>query len=115
MEIMSALLNERRCRELLNNTLPVVTYSESEYQRLLHAAAMLMERPESDLSEEACRLPEMLSMLIEEYEDRVRPLPKPTPGKMLNHVVQERGLTPGDLKATLPKKPRLRDPERETE
>jgi HTH-type transcriptional regulator/antitoxin HigA len=45
----------------------------------------------------------MLSMLIEEYEDRVHPLPETEPHKMLNHLLQEKGLRPADLADILPK------------
>jgi len=40
---------------------------------------------------------------VEEYEDRVHPLPKTDPGKTLAHPLEERGLKPGDLAAVLPK------------
>jgi HTH-type transcriptional regulator/antitoxin HigA len=45
----------------------------------------------------------MLSMLIEEYEDRVHPLPRAEAHKMLNHLLQEKRLKPSDLWAILPK------------
>jgi HTH-type transcriptional regulator / antitoxin HigA len=42
-------------------------------------------------------------MLLEEYEDRTRPLPKADPGKMLAHLLKERALKSGDLAALMPK------------
>src|ERR1017187_6800371 len=104
MEVMStALLDERKYRELLDETLPVVIRTGEELQRLLRAAAQLMEKPEPAITEEEGRLLEMLSMLIEEYEDRVHPLPKAGPHKMLNHLLQEKQLKPSDLWDILPK------------
>jgi HTH-type transcriptional regulator/antitoxin HigA len=104
MEVMStALLDERKYRKLLDETLPVVIRSEQEYQRLLRAAAHLMEKPESDVTPEEGRLLEMLGMLIEEYEDRVHPLPKAEPHKMLNYLLGEKQLKPSDLWTILPK------------
>jgi HTH-type transcriptional regulator/antitoxin HigA len=104
MEIMSAvLLDERKYQELLQEAVPVVIRTEKEYQRLLRAAAQLMEKPEPKITEEEGRLLEMLSMLIEEYEDRVHPLPKAEPHKMLNHLLQEKQLKASDLWAILPK------------
>src|ERR1017187_4304879 len=104
MEVMStALLDERKYRELLDETLPVVIRTGEELQRLLHAAAQLMEKPEPAVTEEEGRLLEMLSMLIEEYEDRVHPLPKAEPHKMLNYLLREKQLKPTDLWAVLPK------------
>jgi HTH-type transcriptional regulator / antitoxin HigA len=104
MEVMSAaLLDEHKYRELLDETLPVVIRTGQEHQRLLRAAAQLMEKPEPAITEEEGRLLEMLSMLIEEYEDRVHPLPKAEPHKMLNHLLLEKQLKPSDLWAILPK------------
>ena len=101
---MSAtLLDERKYQQLLGRTLPVVIRTKVEYQRLLTAAAQLMEKPEEDISEEEGRLLEMLGMLIEEYEDRMRPLPKTEPHKMLRYLLQEKGLKPSDLWTILPK------------
>jgi HTH-type transcriptional regulator/antitoxin HigA len=62
-----------------------------------------MEKPEPAITEEEGRLLEMLSMLIEEYEDRVHPLPKVEPHKMLNYLLQEKQLKPSDLWDILPK------------
>jgi HTH-type transcriptional regulator/antitoxin HigA len=104
METMStSTLDERKYRALLDETLPVIIRTEDEYQRLLHAAAHLMEKPEPEITEEEGRLLEMLSMLIEEYEDRVHPLPAVEPHKMLQHLLEEKGLKPSDLWSILPK------------
>jgi len=49
MESMSAtLIDERHYRELLDVTLPVVIRTKEEHQRLLSAAAALMEKPEDE-------------------------------------------------------------------
>jgi hypothetical protein len=80
----STTLNERAYRKLLGKALPVVIQTEEEYRRLLAAAAELMEQPEESISEQEGRLLEMLGMLIEEYEDRVHPLPKIEPHHAVN-------------------------------
>ena len=101
---MSAtLLDVSKYRRLLKDTLPLAIHDEAEYQRLLHAAGRLMEKADEETTEEEGRLLEMLSMLIEEYEDRVHPLPKAEPHKMLNHLLLEKQLKPSDLWAVLPK------------
>jgi HTH-type transcriptional regulator/antitoxin HigA len=88
---MSAtLLDERKYLKLLGSTLPVVIQEDAEYHRLLSAVALLMEKPEEDLSEEEGRLLELLSLLVEEYEDRVNPLPKTQPHKMLAYLLEEK-------------------------
>lgn len=97
------LLDERRYRELLSATLPVAIRTEGEYQRLLNAAAALMERPDHAISEEEGRLLELLSILIDEYETRAHPLPKAEPHQMLAYLLEEKNLRPSDLSSILPK------------
>ena len=104
METMSAaLLDERQYRKLLDETLPVVIRTEVEYHRLLATAAALMERPEDEISEEEGRLLELLSILVEEYENRAHPLPTAEPHKMLAYLLEEKNMKPSDLWTVLPK------------
>jgi HTH-type transcriptional regulator/antitoxin HigA len=100
---MNTLLDESNYGKLLKKTLPLVIHTDAEHQRLLLAASDLMDKPETEMSEEEGRMLEMLSMLIEEYEDRVHPLPETEPHKMLNHLLPEKGLRPADLADILPK------------
>ena len=81
----------------------VTIHTDAEHKRLLKAVEQLMERPEEELTPEEGRLLEMLSMLIEEYEDRRYPLPETEPNKMLAYLLEERGMKPGDLWNVLPK------------
>ena len=101
---MSAtLLDERQYQKLLDKTLPVVIRTEAEYHRLLATAGALMEKPEDKISEEEGRLLELLSILIEEYENRAHPLPKAEPHKMLAYLLKEKNMKPSDLWNVLPK------------
>ena len=79
------------------------TTGMDEYHRLLGEAAALMEKPESKISDEEGRLLELLCILIEEYENRVHPLPKARPYKMLAYLLQEKSMKPSDLWTVLPK------------
>lgn len=99
----TATIDDRKYQKLVGKALPVVIRSEAEYRRLMKTAEELMERPEDRLKAEEGRLLELLSMLLEEYEDRVRPLPKTDPGKMLAYLLEERRLKAADLAAVLPK------------
>jgi HTH-type transcriptional regulator/antitoxin HigA len=104
METMSAtLLDERQYRKLLGEAVPVAIRTEEEYRRLLDTAAGLMEKPEDEISEEEGRLLELLSILIEEYENRAHPLPKAKPHKMLAYLLKEKNMKPSDLWTVLPK------------
>lgn len=101
---MSAtLLDERQYRKLLEETLPVAIRTEKEHRRLLDAAAVLMEKAEGEISEEEGRLLELLSILIEEFENRAHPLPKAKPHKMLAYLLKEKNMKPSDLWTVLPK------------
>ena len=99
----ATLLDERQYRKLLERALPVAIRTEEEYHRLLGAGADLMEKPEDEISEEEGRLLELLSILIEEYENRAHPLPKSKPHKMLAYLLQEKNMKPSDLWTVLPK------------
>ncbi len=101
---MSAtVIDDWKYQKLLAKVQPLVIRSEREYRRLMQVVEELMERTEADLPEEEGRLLELLSMLLEEYEDRVRPLPKTDPGKMLAYLMEERGLKSSDLAGVMPK------------
>ena len=89
--------------KLLDETLPVAIHTEVEYRRLLAAAGVLMEKPEDEISEEEGRLLELLSILIEEYENRAHPLPNAKPHRMLAYLLKERDMKPSDLWTVLPK------------
>ena len=99
----ATLLDERQYRKLLLGSLPVAIRTKEEHHRLLGAAADLMEKPEDEISEEEGRLLELLSILIEEYENRAHPLPKSKPHKMLAYLLQEKNMKPSDLWTVLPK------------
>lgn len=45
----------------------------------------------------------MLSILIEEYENRAHPLPQAEPHRMLAYLLEEKNMKPSDLWTILPK------------
>jgi len=96
-------IDARRYAALLSETLPAVIRTRTEYRRMLAAAKDLIERPDDEVSPEEGRLLELLSILIEDYENRTSPTPKVPPSQMLAHLLQERGMKPSDLWAILPK------------
>jgi hypothetical protein len=99
----TTVLDEPRYRKLLGNALPVVIRTEAEYERLLHVAKALTEKPEEESTEEEGRLLELLSVLIEGYEDRVHPLPMTQPHKMLAFLLEEKGMNQTISGACFPK------------
>jgi HTH-type transcriptional regulator/antitoxin HigA len=80
-----------------------VRQPEAEYRRLLRITKTLMETPDENLTAEQGRLLELVGMLVEEYEDRVHPLPKVEPHQMLAYLIREKGMKPSDLESILPK------------
>lgn len=86
----TTLLDERKYQRLLGKMLPVVIRTEDEYERMRTAVGELMEKPEAKITEEEGRLLELLGMLVEEYEDRVHPLPATKPYKMLAYLLDEK-------------------------
>jgi HTH-type transcriptional regulator/antitoxin HigA len=99
----SAPIDERKYQRLLGEALPVVVRTEREYRRLLRSTEQLMEKPDETITEEEGRLLELLSVLIEEYEDRMHPLPKAQPHKMLAYLLEDKGMKPSDLWTMLAK------------
>ncbi len=76
--------------DLLAKSLPRPIRSEAERARF---AETLIERDErDDLSPEEEALAEMLTLLIEDYEERNYPLPQVSPNESLNALMEERGL-----------------------
>ncbi|HWC95747.1 MAG TPA: helix-turn-helix domain-containing protein [Candidatus Sulfopaludibacter sp.] len=96
-------LDERHYKKLVAAAVPVVIHTETEYRRLLEIVRGLMERSDEEISEEEGRLLELLGLLIEDYEDRIHPLPQGKPAEMLRHLLEEKGMNAGDLAAILPK------------
>jgi HTH-type transcriptional regulator/antitoxin HigA len=90
-------------RKLLEEALAVAIRTEEEYYRQLRAATDLMETPEDEISEAKGRLLELLSILIEEYENRAHRLPKARPHRMLAYLLKEKDMKPADLWTVLPK------------
>jgi HTH-type transcriptional regulator/antitoxin HigA len=101
--VSATLLDQRQYRKLLNAALPVAIRTDEEYRRLLATLAALMEKPEDEISEEEGRLLELLSLVIDEFENRAHPLPKGKPHKMLAYLLQEKNMKPSDLWTVLPR------------
>lgn len=94
---MSALpqINETRYGKLLAKTLPRPIRTEEENQRMTKLLLELDER--EDLSAEEEQLAEMLTILIEEFEDKRYPLPPVSPHEALKALMEERGLRHSDI------------------
>jgi len=88
-------LNEKAYAQLLGRTLPHVIHSEEECERLTTELMRLDER--EGLSPEEKQLAELLTILIDEYEERRYPIRKASPRQTLQHLMEARQLTQKDL------------------
>ncbi len=89
------LIDEERYARLLKRTLPRVIRTEEENERLIAELLKLDER--EDLSPEEEELAELLTVLIQQFEDKHYPLDPASPHDMLRHLMEARGLTHKDV------------------
>jgi HTH-type transcriptional regulator/antitoxin HigA len=88
-------LNEKAYRQLLGRTLPHVIRTDEECERLTNELERLDERER--LSPEESELAELLTVLIDQYEERRYPIRKASPRQTLKHLMEARNLTQKDL------------------
>jgi HTH-type transcriptional regulator / antitoxin HigA len=88
-------INDSVYAKLLAKSLPRPIHSESEHARLTGMLLELDERDDLSLEEEA--LAEVLTLLIEDYEEKTYPLPRVSPNESLNALMEERGLKHKDI------------------
>jgi HTH-type transcriptional regulator/antitoxin HigA len=88
-------LNEKSYAQLLGRTLPHVIHTAEECERLTNELLRLDERER--LSPEERELAELLTVLIDNYEERRYPIRKASPRQTLHHLMEARKLTQKDL------------------
>lgn len=88
-------LDEKAYGQLLGRTLPHVIHTDEECERLTSELMRLDER--ADPSAEEKELAELLTVLIDEYEERRYPIRKASPQQTLQHLMEARELTQKDL------------------
>ena len=81
--------------ELLAKSLPKPIRSDLELARTTDELLALDER--EDLSPEEEALAEVLTLLIEDYENKHHPLPRVSPNESLSALMEERGLKHKDI------------------
>jgi HTH-type transcriptional regulator / antitoxin HigA len=88
-------LNERVYGRLLGRARPQVIRSEEEYERLTEELMKVDDK--GDASREEQELAELLTLLIDEYEERRYPIRRASPQQTLRHLMDARKLTQKDL------------------
>ncbi len=88
-------LDEKTYGRLLKRTLPHVIRTDEELARLTDELMRL--DAQDDLTPEELELAELLTVLIDEYEERRYPIRKASPQQTLQHLMEARNLTQKDL------------------
>jgi HTH-type transcriptional regulator / antitoxin HigA len=96
---MTANVDKTKYGLLLLKTLPTAISSEEELERLTEEVNHLVTKgiKEDSLSPEEEKLLELLSVLIESYEDEHYPIPEVPPNKVLKFLIEEKKLKQKDL------------------
>ncbi len=95
MSTITPELDQKAYGQLLRRTLPHIIRTDDECERLTSELLRLneLETP----SPEEKELAELLTVLIDDYEERRYPIPKSSPRQTLHHLMEARNLTQKDL------------------
>ena len=93
--------------KLLAKMQPHPIHSEQDYDRAIESITKLMERGEGNLSPEESSLLEMMSILVERYEQDHYPMESSNPAEMVHFLMEQRGLQQSDLARVLGSKSRV--------
>lgn len=94
-------LDPAKYGRLLSETLPAVITSESEYDRVVALMNKLAVIPEDRITPEQERLLDLLTLLIETYDEEHYQIPDAAPHEVIQLLMQERGLRNKDLEPAL--------------
>lgn len=96
MNAVATQFNTKQYKRLLTEVMPVPVQTEEECERMLTAAARLMEKGENLSAEEEALL-RLLATLIEDFETKFYRPEDATPLEVLRHLMEERRLKQSDL------------------
>ncbi|HKA17991.1 MAG TPA: transcriptional regulator [Blastocatellia bacterium] len=90
-------LNPRRYGRLLTERLPTVIQTGKENEKMLAAIWEMMKQGEENRSAEELALLELMSVLVERYEEERYPIPDSPPHRVLQHLMASRNIKQADL------------------
>lgn len=90
-------INTQKYGALLLDVLPAVIHTEEENEQMLARVAALMKKGEENLSPEEQKLLELMSVLVERFEEKAYPFEKTTPLENLKFLLEESGKLQKDL------------------
>jgi len=96
---MTVNVNSEKYGNLLVSVLPSVITNDEELERLTQEVDRLITKDikQGSLSPEEDKLLELLSVLIEEYEDKHYPIPDAAPTEILKFLMEENDLKQSNL------------------
>lgn len=95
MSAVAEIQNEQEYAKLLAEVLPHVIHTEEENNRCTTVIEILLGK--SNRTPEEKRLTELLTLLIEDFEEKHYSLPAATPLDILRHLMESNGLRQVDL------------------
>ena len=95
MSATSEIIDEKEYAGLLVSALPHVIHTDEENERCTAVLEALDRR--DDLSPEEARLAELLTLLIEDFEDGTYALPPASPIEIVRHLMESNGLRQVDM------------------
>src|SRR5712692_4851777 len=90
-------INPRRYARLLAQRLPTIIRTEKENEKMLAAIWELMKKGEDNLAAEELALLELMSVLVERFEEEHYPIPDAPPHRILQHLIESRNIKQADL------------------
>ena len=94
-------LDAARYGRLLAEALPAVITNESEYDRVVALMNKLAVIPEDRIKPEQERLLDLLTLLVEAYDEEHYRIPDAAPHEIIQYLMQEHGLRNKDLEPAL--------------
>jgi HTH-type transcriptional regulator/antitoxin HigA len=88
--------NKRKYGKLLADSVPVVIRTEAEYDHAIAEIEKLLKKGDR-ISAEEDRLLDLLSTLVETYEDEHYPIEPSAPHEVLQHLMEARDLKQKDV------------------
>lgn len=88
--------DKRKYGKLLADSIPAVLRTEADYDRTIALIEKLLKKGDRITAEED-RLLDLLSTLVEKYEEENYPIDPSAPHEILQHLMEARGLKQKDL------------------
>jgi HTH-type transcriptional regulator/antitoxin HigA len=92
---ITAVINPAAYGKLCADVIPKVIETDAEFNRLVEKMEALDRRENPTPEEEALSV--LLMKLIQDYDDRIHPLPDTPPREMILYLMEQRGLKQADL------------------